>query len=536
MGLIGAGIGILFALFTWKDVRYYQVTFSCMPWDASSGQNDCNLCNNEDIPCTEYRCMSLGTYCTYLEEEQLCIFDDRKDTSPPVIEPWENILTEGYEYSPDNAISPPDRGVKIVNPEDEEDCIAPFTALTFGIALNKPARCKIDTSRPSSFEDLGWFMSNGLLGYNHSYVFPPVPSPAALKAENLTLREGGEFSIYIRCETRQGYSNPSDFVFNFCVDDGPDTEAPVITRTSIVNNAPISYFDEGEEREVDLTIYTNEPAECRWSRLEQAYEDMPAENQINCPASLSVLDTTNLGDYTCESTTLTGLKNREDNDYYISCIDQPRAEDESLRNAMEVPYYFRLIGTQPLILDSVEPNNTIIRDSTDVIKVMLEAKTSAGYDRGAARCSFSLSGEDRFVEFYETGTHEHKQRLDLVAGDYSYDIRCVDLAGNADATTITFTVETDTSAPTIVRAFREGDYLKIITDEDAKCVYGNPLTIGCRYDFDDGTEMDRDTVGYDTTHSLPWDADKTFYIKCEDEFKNRPNPDKCSITARPYET
>jgi len=542
LGWIGGGIWVLWSLFTWKDSRYYQVTFSCMQWDASTGENDCKLCNSEDIPCTEYRCMSLGTHCTYLEEEQLCVFDNREDTTPPIIEPWEEVLTEGYEYSPDNAISPPNRGVKIVNPKKDEGCIEPFTPLEFGISLDKPARCKISLTGGRSFEDMGnMFMGGkGLTIYNHSNIIPPIPSAGALKAENLTLREGGEFSLYIRCETRQGYSTQSDFVFNLCVDDGPDIDAPEITRTSITNNAPVSYFDEGEEREVNLTIYTHEPAQCRWSRLEQAYEDMPAESQINCPASLNPLDTADAGDYRCEQTTLTGLKNRENNDYYFSCIDQPKAEEESLRNAMEVPYHFRLIGTQPLLLDSAEPNNTIIRDSTDVIKVMLKAKTSAGYDKGKSRCEFKRNDEDekRYVIFLgdeDYSNYEHEQRQDLAAGIYSYDIRCVDLGGNAATTTISFTIETDTTAPTIVRAFREGDYLKIGTEEDAKCVYNDVLTIGCIYDFEDGTEMDREDVKYGTTHSLPWNSDKTFYIKCEDEFKNRPNPaDKCSIIARPY--
>jgi len=417
--------------------------------------------------------------------------------------------------------------------------------LKFGIELDKPAKCKMTTSRPSSFEDMGNNWMRGGLSYNHEETLPPVPSKGALEAKNLTLKEGGEFSLYIRCETRQKISSPIDFVINFCVDDGPDTGEPSITRTSIVNNSPVSYFDEGEEREINLTIYTHEPAQCRWSRLEQAYEDMPIENEINCPFPdpTDFLDKTNLGDYRCEQTTLTGLENRENKDYYFSCIDQPHLEgeeDEYLRNAMEVPYHFRLIGTQPLILDSAEPNNTIIKDSTGVIKVILEAKTSAGFDRGKSNCEFkrSTDKESRYVLFRSDGkydNYEHEQRLDLPAGDYSYDLRCVDLGGNAVTTTITFTVETDTTPPIIVRAFREGDNLKVVTNENATCVYSNTLTIDCGYDFEDGTEMDRDIVGYGTIHSLPWNSDKTFYIKCEDEFKNRPAPDKCSITARPYE-
>ena len=37
------------------------------------------------------------------------------------------------------------------------------------------------------------------------------------------------------------------------------------------------------------------------------------------------------------------------------------------------------------------------------------------------------------------------------------------------------------------------------------------------------------------THSASWDPNKNLYIKCQDEFENRPDPDKCSIIVRPFE-
>jgi len=36
-------------------------------------------------------------------------------------------------------------------------------------------------------------------------------------------------------------------------------------------------------------------------------------------------------------------------------------------------------------------------------------------------------------------------------------------------------------------------------------------------------------------HQTDWKSDKTFYIKCEDEFGNRPSdPGECSIIINPY--
>ncbi|MEX0920973.1 MAG: hypothetical protein WDZ62_01790 [Candidatus Pacearchaeota archaeon] len=541
LGLIGMGVAILLTLLFSSVSKNDSVTFSCLPWDAPTNGDNCEVCNDEDIPCTEYRCMSLGTHCEYLKEERLCVFDDAIDTNPVVIEPNEDVLTQGYTYTPDNVVSPPNRGVKIVPEENLNGCVSPFTPLKFGVNLfndtsleePRPARCKLSSERPDDFDDMNIWLSNGLVSYDHSFQMN-IPSIDSLSAENISLREGGEFSVYLRCETRQGYRNTNDFIFNFCVDDGPNTWEPEITRTSIVNNSFISHFSEEEEREVDVTIFTSEPSQCRWNRGNPlAYEDMPEENQINCPASLSATRMESQGDYRCEGTTLKGLLNNQNNDYYISCIDQPHlegTEEEHDRNSMQVPYHFRLRGTEPLVISSSSPNNVSLVDSTQLIRVNLEVETFAGADRGNAICSFSPSGENKFVRFFETGTHEHKQPLDHPEGDYSYDIRCTDDGGNSDSTQINFTVETDTTAPRVVRVFKESNNLKIITNEGGKCVYD---TVSCNYNFEVGIGMS--SSNSDKSHTTGWDANKNFYIKCEDEFGNRPAPNQCSITVRPFD-
>ncbi len=122
----------------------------------------------------------------------------------------------------------------------------------------------------------------------------------------------------------------------------------------------------------------------------------------------------------------------------------------------------------------------------------------------------------------------HSTNVWLGPGDYDFFIRCYDLAGNSDNKQISFTVETDTSAPIVVRVFRDGSNLKIITDEEANCVYDNK---NCLYDFDDGIDM----TGDDKVHSTKWNPDKNFYIKCQDEFGNRPFPQSCNIIVRPFE-
>ncbi|MFH1311296.1 MAG: hypothetical protein ABIH65_02730 [Nanoarchaeota archaeon] len=535
VGLAALGIGlvvglivfILFGGFTKEDTRIVQ--FTCELWDAPSGGSNCEKCNDGILPCTEYRCASLGQSCELVNkgtDEELCIWVSRDDIKPPIIQAWLKTLTTEYQYTPNNAISPPNRGVKIVPQGNTKGCIAAFTPLRFGVTLDEPAKCKISTTRAISFDEMeNKLLSGGASLYNHSYQLS-LPGAEALASENLTLPTGGELSLYVKCQDENGNSNTADFVFSLCVDEGPDTTPPMIMSTSILNNMPIAFNQES----VDLSVYINEPAECRWSKTDLGYDDM--ENNMNC--NTGVLQMNAQGLYECK-TTLTGLENRVDNIFYFRCKDQPWlvGTDESSRNANEQSYKFVLKGTEPLYILSAKPNETTMRDSTNVIKVTLEVETSAGYNKGQAMCYHEGYGTNgNFNEFYTTNSYKHSQDLYLPEGDYTYNIRCVDLGGNADNTVVTFNVETDNEPPIVVRVYHDEQSLKIITNENATCVYSTE-SMECEYGFDDGIEMETSSNG--RIHSTKWDKSKTFYIKCQDDFGNRALPDQCNIIAKPFE-
>ena len=59
----------------------------------------------------------------------------------------EEALLDGYEYTPDKAINPPDKGVIIINKESKEGCAKAFTPLSFRVFLDEPAKCKLDYLR-----------------------------------------------------------------------------------------------------------------------------------------------------------------------------------------------------------------------------------------------------------------------------------------------------------------------------------------------------------------------------------------------------
>ena len=239
--------------------------------------------------------------------------------------------------------------------------------------------------------------------------------------------------------------------------------------------------------------------------------------------------------YECE-TTLNGIKNRVENKFYFRCMDQPEAMEQADRNVNKESYVFMLQGTQPLVIDWVKPNKTI-KDSTDYIRIKLQARTSAGYKEGEAICYYKkIAGpgdlDTEYIEFFNTNSYEHSQELWLLEGNYTYSIKCVDLGGNEDIEQATFIVESDSDAPKIIKVYYESDHLKIITDEKAECVYNNARDIKCNYPFAEGIQME--TVD-GIEHYASWGPEYTYYIKCKDVYGNQPNPDQCSFIAKPFD-
>jgi len=520
-GWLVSGGMILGALFSsWlKREQDREITFTCKPWQAQTGGSNCESCNNKDFPCTEYQCRSLGTGCELINkdtDEPRCIWKDPRDVNTPIIQPWEDALTEGYEYVPLPPIE--GTGVEIKYIDSDDGCSPAFQPFTFGVELDKDGYCRIDDQRTADFSEMIYdFGGINLYIKNHTQLMT-FPGAANWEQEGINLTNDGEFEFYVRCEAAtNGRANRDEFIFKFCIDKGPDTTPPEIRRFDWIDGAPIAYFEENETKEVDVQVYVNEPAKCKWDHEDKSYENM--ENNLTCPDSL--INFNAQLSYTC-SGKLTGLKNSKENKFFFRC-------DDTFGNVNIQSKTLTLIGTQPLFISSVEPNATTIKNSTDEIKVTLEAETSAGYKQGEATCYYSNTGTSgSYVLFSNTNSPSHSEKVWLGPGDYNYFIRCFDLAGNSDIREISFTVETDTAWPIVVRIFRDGIDLKIITDEEASCVYDNR---NCLYDFDDGIEMTSDG----RIHTIKWDPDKNLYIKCQDEFENRPVHQSCSITVRPFE-
>ncbi|HTY43958.1 MAG TPA: hypothetical protein VMC80_01835, partial [Patescibacteria group bacterium] len=135
-----------------------------------------------------------------------------------------------------------------------------------------------------------------------------------------------------------------------------------------------------------------------------------------------------------------------------------------------------------------------------------------------------------YVPFVNTNAPVHSTDLSLQPGSYTYNIQCFDNAGNFATDTINFNVQSDTTPPTVLRAYYENPNINIITDKNANCVYGTDDNLGCNYNFADGIKM---TTTDNLNHEAQWDNKNTFYIRCKDSYGVEPAPNLCSIIIKP---
>ena len=522
-GLVALGVFIA----TYSKEKKKLVKFDCLPFEPPLGGAKCEECNKDPFrPCSEYRCRSLGQACQLLNpgtNEERCAWVNRNDINSPIIEPWKDALKpkeENLKYAPDNAIRPPNRGVKIVKGND--GCLKAFTKLEFGITTNEPAQCKIDYNPNKTFNEMEFFVGgSNYYRYNHTEKMR-LPAPDTGEGNVAPeLKNDGTFSLFVQCQDANENKNVDKFVFNFCVDKSPDTTAPIIEGTSIRSGGFVRFKAET----VPIEVYVNEPAECKWSREPKGYDQM--ENKMSCATEAFQINA-NLN-YVCNGN-LMGIKDQEDNKFYFKCKDKPEKPDKE-RNVMTQSHELILKGSRPLNIMDIGPRGAIF-GKTSTISVPLTVKTEDGAEEGKAICYFSNTGKsESYIAMFETNAFEHKQNLDLIKGSYKYFFRCIDAGSNSAENSTEFRVEIDQDAPLITRAYRE-NALKIVTNEDAECVYDLK---SCNYDFDDGLKMDYSNPSIRNNHFAEWKANGVYYIKCSDLNGNKPLPNECNIIVKAIE-
>ncbi len=507
--LIGAGVGFAIFMLIYKETKYETVTFNCMPWQSPVGvsKSICETCNEEGRPCSEYRCKSLGQTCELVNEgkvDEMCVNVNPKDVSPPVISPDDKELTIGYKYVPLTS-SIPGPGINIVRMNGENQCVEAFTPLRFGITVNEPAQCKIDFNSTMSFNSMYSFMGgSNSFKYEHYEQFV-LPNAEDFGNTSYQLRNGKDLSFFIRCQDRNGNTNEAEYAINFCVDPSPDTTAPRVMLTSQEKEGCIPATTDSAVVE----FYTNEPAQCRWSRFDQTYDLM--EHSMVCADKIFQMNALQL--YTC-SANLTGVT-KELTDFYVRCQDLQHKPIND-RNTNQESFGFSLRGSNMLKMRNMEPNGTI-EGGINPMPVELKVETLFGCEKGKANCYFSSNGIDGdYILFATTNTEDgiHNQTLYLSGGEHEYFIKCVDSGGNLLLNSTKFKLNIDTSSPIIARIYNDDDQLKIVTLRESECSYSYE---NCDFLFEEGAMMPKDNS---EIHFAEWNNEKTYYIKCRDKYRD----------------
>ena len=521
-GLIGIGIGVAIFVLTYEEEKVEIVQFTCEPWQPPTGGNRCEECNNDPlIPCSRYRCQALGQACGIVNEgteEELCVWTSPNDVIAPVITPLRDAL------SPSDLIYQPEgNGFRITQQGAPRGCLEAFTRLEFGVETNEPSQCRIDLQLRDTFEEMVSPFGNSV-AYSFEHVQGGINTldPALVDS---SIHNDGTFTYYVRCRDANGNGEDNAAIpFRFCVQSGPDTKPPIIEGFSIPDGSPVSF----EVDTVGIEVFVNEPADCRWSRTDESYESM--DNIMTCQKDNKLMFNADLN-FIC-SGELTGIQDRQDNKFYFACEDRPGAPD-SERNTMRQSVPLTLRGTEPLVIQSFGPEGEI-RGSTSTVLVNLTVETAFGANGGAATCFYEIDGIGQFnIAMDETGGFKHSQQFPFnQEGNHIAYYQCRDGGNNIAEASTSFNVVVDTAVPLVSRVYKDGSNLKVITNEDARCVYS---LNSCSYEFASGLVMSYESAGgviQKDNHIVGWSQDKTYYIKCEDLQGKRVAPDSCSLVVK----
>lgn len=517
-GAIGIGVGALVFLSTYKDEKIKTVEFNCMPWQAPIGGENCEVCNDGSLPCSEYRCQSLGQSCEIVNEgttDEKCVYVNPHDVDAPIIRPNYDELTTGHAYK-NVKTSPPGPGFEVVNTASRDGCLKAFTPLQFGLTLNEPAQCKIDTNHTESFDEMRAYIGgSNLYSYNHSERLN-LPGAKDLSASGFVLENGKDMTFFMRCQDKNGNTNEAEYALKFCVDPSPDTTAPSIEATSVANGGCVAE----DATTSEVVFYVNEPSVCRWSFQDSDYELMTEE--MVCSNSYNTINAVQL--FPCR-TTLTGIS-KEPVTYYVRCKDQ-QGKEEKDRNVNRESFEFVLKGSDVLIMKNLKPNESV-SGGVSPAPIELYVETLYGCLEGRAVCSWSEDNVN-YVEFFDTNNEDgiSTQVLNLEDGMHEIFVRCIDAGGNVAEDVAEFEVNIETGAPVIARVYEEDGMLKVVTTRDSECSYSLD---SCDFSFSEGTEM---PYGNTSIHVTDWSEDNTYYIKCRDEFLNEAAD--CSLVVRPTE-
>jgi hypothetical protein len=487
-------VGYLAVDYANAETREVNYEVTCGLWQPPEGGENCEECNNEGTPCSEYKCRSLGAACDLVNEgteEEKCISLHINDVNSPIIDPNEELFSPIYPII--------EKTVEDNKGFEVSTSLPSFEPIQFGLSTDEPAQCKYSVNPETEFVDMQSYFGSELYLYEHSLLFSLGPE---FTDEDVLSVTEGVHKIYVRCADASGNHNERDYFIEFTVDRTPDLTPAEIVYTSIESGVLTQY---GQE-DLGFVVYVNEPATCRWSKEDSAYEFMQGE--MDCPLSGASQSSEFFGTYEC-LTTLTGVSEDEINNYYFRCED-------TAGNINENSFAFETKkSSDPLEITSTLPAGEIFSSPvvlTDT-NVELKIETIGGSSKGVAECRFSESEilYDDMATFLNTDATVHTQPLTLIGGNYVYNVVCQDVSGNRASSEVIFEIKVDISPPIVESIYIDSAFstLVVTMNEETTCEFANEEFV-----YGEGTLM----TGIETLEHEASVAGLEYSVICVDTF------------------
>lgn len=471
-----------------------NLDFKCVPFEAESSDSDCEKCGKDGLPCSEYRCMTLGSGCKFAQPDGVdkgyCV--KNSDKSAPTIM-CKNCPTEP---------------------------VKPWTPITFAITTDKESVCKFNfNSAGGTFDDMQYEF--GSEGYSTTHEIK-LNLPGQTIGLNGDISEyplldnvGGKYSLQVRCIDVAGNGQASaPYSINFEVMQYPDRIPPSILSFTPESGSSVKYNMTNKKIEFEL----DEPAECKWSFEDESFNK--TENSFDCTTTINKDP---LATYGCSGTLRNITLNlNEETKFYIKCKDQPWLENNETdlykRNEQDsrTGYEYILRPSELFEILEVAPSGDVKKGGAN-ITLDLSTITSGGSSGGIAKCKWRITNSTpisgAWEDFFETNSNIHRHILtNPFIGNNYVQVKCVDVAGNIDEKNITFNLFIDQTGPVISRLYYKNNQLKIFTDEESLCYTPSDLRLGCNFEFGNATLMS----GVENEHQTAWKNGQNYYIKCQD--------------------
>lgn len=550
---------------------------TCAPEKPLVGTDKCQSCNaNPYMLCTKQRCEILGKCIAVpaqnFSDPKITAFDPIKDINYRCI-PGQCDNRGLVGLSMINASIVKADGTPITNPNKWSIAThisgklaldlgtIPYDSriMTITIATDQLASCRYIIDKPrSNFSDMQNFDNYDYpetINHNPDYQTAGILIPGDMTRDS-------NHTVYIKCSNICGAEHNQDYDHDqvrFKFSPKPDSLPPEITFFDPQNNGVVR----NDWKKLNVSLWLDENGGCSYSTIINNYtttwESMTPmggkDKNYSNNENTSIVRTICMQSKEC-----TDLKSNKCAHCYIE-MDLTRGFDEINWSSLPAEYQnqiapmglFNTTKMFTIMLRCNDTTNNKIPEDEAVrytimtmppynISIIKPENNSQTYDPmpdiqvtsdpRLTQCRYAILDAKKPMPILEWNnmwpiddtvstihTGKHNETLDganYPGKTYNIQVICQDQWGLEARDNLNFSVINDTKAPILIRTYHDsstGDSLVIETDEPSTCAYTFDR---CNFNFSQGQMM---TIDNDYIHTAYW-SEKTFFIKCQDEYGN----------------